>query len=632
MEEFDNYLIGLIKDNVINTDEYMQLKYCNLLNIKNNLSLISSKNNLSLKDNFKSIYKNFIKEKDNQIIFKNKIILNRLIKKSNLIYTKDQTDSINQMIQFFSDKEEKFFGLFGYAGTGKTTTIIDFLMNCIEMKYINSIIFTAPTNKALNVIKTKISDRIKHLLKEHNIEYEQKLSFDMNCDKIKKHNINIDFQTIHKFLRYKSEYNQEGEMIFTKDKDNIIEGYDVIVIDECSMIPLGIIYEIFKESEKINTKIIFTGDPAQLPPVNEKFSVIFMSQLNQLNISFLKKINQDITSETHEKFCNKIINMNRYVLKEIVRTKNNSIMKCSNTVRDWIYDLDEFIKVKEYTNVNFHLFSFNKSSKTKTQWYKEFEKQILTEKDTIIIAWTNEEVKYYNNYIRKSLFNKSIINEYEKGELLILNEFHSPRISNDTQKILNRIKFNTSEKIIVKNIENIKIKFEPLEYFKGNLKIFKNHKSIETKYDNFIKALNYKTIELELNCFRMTVNKIDELLNEYEIFVIKNESYEIFKIITINMIEEIKKFRNELYETYQLMSIDTNIIKPLYNEFHSKFINRFASVSYGYAITCHKAQGSNYKNVFVDFTDIAKNNNFEEMKRCMYTAVSRTIDNLFILI
>jgi len=632
MEEFDNYLIGLIKDNVINTDEYMQLKYCNLLNIKNNLSLISSKNNLSLKDNFKSIYKNFIKEKDNQIIFKNKIILNRLIKKSNLIYTKDQTDSINQMIQFFSDKEEKFFGLFGYAGTGKTTTIIDFLMNCIEMKYINSIIFTAPTNKALNVIKTKISDRIKHLLKEHNIEYEQKLSFDMNCDKIKKHNINIDFQTIHKFLRYKSEYNQEGEMIFTKDKDNIIEGYDVIVIDECSMIPLGIIYEIFKESEKINTKIIFTGDPAQLPPVNEKFSVIFMSQLNQLNISFLKKINQDITSETHEKFCNKIINMNRYVLKEIVRTKNNSIMKCSNTVRDWIYDLDEFIKVKEYTNVNFHLFSFNKSSKTKTQWYKEFEKQILTEKDTIIIAWTNEEVKYYNNYIRKSLFNKPIINEYEKGELLILNEFHSPRISNDTQKILNRIKFNTSEKIIVKNIENIKIKFEPLEYFKGNLKIFKNHKSIETKYDNFIKALNYKTIELELNCFRMTVNKIDELLNEYEIFVIKNESYEIFKIITINMIEEIKKFRNELYETYQLMSIDTNIIKPLYNEFHSKFINRFASVSYGYAITCHKAQGSNYKNVFVDFTDIAKNNNFEEMKRCMYTAVSRTIDNLFILI
>jgi ATP-dependent exoDNAse (exonuclease V) alpha subunit len=61
-------------------------------------------------------------------------------------------------------------------------------------------------------------------------------------------------------------------------------------------------------------------------------------------------------------------------------------------------------------------------------------------------------------------------------------------------------------------------------------------------------------------------------------------------------------------------------------------MNPFASVSYGYAITCHKAQGSNYKNVFVDFSDIVKNRNEEEMKRCTYTAVSRTIDNLYILI
>lgn len=632
MEEFDKYLIGLVKDNIINTGEYAELKNTTLLNIKQNLNLIETKNNTSLNEKFKSVYKDFIKEKDNKIIFKNKIILNRLIKKSNLTYTSDQTEGINQLIKFISDKDEKFFGLFGYAGTGKTTTIIDFLMNCIEMKYINSLIFTAPTNKALNVMKTKVSDRIKHLLKEYDIEYEQKLSFDMNCDKLKKHNIIIDFQTIHRFLRYKSEYNQEGEIVFTKDKDNLIEGYDIIVIDECSMIPLGMIYEIFKEAQKINTKVIFTGDPAQLPPVNEKISAIFMTQSNKMNINFLKRIIPDITFEMYENFSNKIIDMNRYVLKEIVRTKNNSIMKCSNTVRDWIYELDEFINVSNHTDINFNLYSFDKSAKTKTQWYKEFEKQILTEKDTIIIAWTNEEVKYYNNYVRKSLFNKQIINEYEKGELLILNEFHSPKISNNMEKILNRIKFNTSEKILVKDIENIKIKFEPLEQFKGNLKMFKNHKSIETKYNKFINLLNEKTAGIELNCFKMKVNKIDELLNEYEIFVIQNNSNEMYKIITVNMVEEIKKLRNELFESYQLMSIDTNIIKPLYNEFHSKFINRFASVSYGYAITCHKAQGSNYKNVFVDFSDISKNNNYEEMKRCMYTAVSRTIDNLFILI
>jgi hypothetical protein len=630
MEEFDKYLINLVKDNIINLDEYTELKNCNLLNIKENLNLIQNKNNIELKQKFKEIYKNFIKEKDNKLIYKNKIILNRLINKSNLEYTSNQKEGINEIIKFISNKEEKYFGLFGYAGTGKTTTIIDFLMNCIEMKYINSIIFTAPTNKALNVIKIKISNRIKYLLKENNLEYENNLSFDMNCDKLKKINIIIDFQTIHKFLHYKSEYNQEGEIIFTKDKNNIIEGYDIIIVDECSMIPLEMIYEIFKESEKIKTKIIFTGDPAQLPPVNEKLSTIFITEKNQLNIDLLKKISPDITEEKYLKFIDNIFNMNKYILKEIVRTKNNSIMKCSNTIRDWIYNIDDIINVDKYTNINFKLYSFDKSAKTKTRWYKDFEEQIQLENDTIIIAWTNEEVKYYNNYIRKSLFKKQIINEYENGELLILNEFYSPKISNEN--IVNKIKFNTSEKIVIKDIENIKIKFELIDELKKNLKIFKNHKSIETKYNKFINTINEKISKIELEGYKLKVNKIDDILNIYEIFIIANKSQEIYKNITINIIEEIKKFRNELFKSYELLSIDNNIIKPLYNEFHSKYINKFAQVSYGYSITCHKAQGSNYKNVFVDFSDIAKNNNFEEMKRCMYTAVSRTIDNLYILI
>ncbi len=627
--EYDKFLISLVKENIINTDEYTQLKNCNLLNIRQNLNLIEQKNNQSLTEKFKSIYKDFIKEKDSQMKFKNKIILNRLLKKSNLTYTSDQTEAINQLIKFISDDDEKFFGLFGYAGTGKTTTIVDFLMNCIEMKYINSIVFTAPTNKALNVIKTKVSDRIKYLLQQNGIEYEQKYSFDINCEKLKKHGIIIEFQTIHKFLQYKTDYNQDGDIIFIKNKGTLIEGFDIIVIDECSMIPLGIIYETINEAEKIKTKVIFTGDPAQLPPVNEKTSSIFMTLHNKLNFNALRKLYPEITDELYEKFCDKIINMNRYVLKEIVRTKNNSIMKCSNTVRDWIYEIDEFIKISEYSDLHFYLYSFDKSVKTKTQWYKDFEKLILTDKDTIIIAWTNEEVNFYNNFIRKSLFNKQIINDFEVGELLILNEFYVPKNSN---KIVNKIKFNTSEKIIIKKLEYISIKIETFDFLKKNLSVLKNHKSIEVKYNKFIEKLNTELSNIELSCCKMMVTKIDEPDNEYEIISIKNNSQLIYKNIILKIITDIKSFRTELMEKHQLNLIDTSLIKPLYNEFHSKFVNKFASVSYGYAITCHKAQGSNYKNVFVDFSDIVKNNNTEEMKRCTYTAVSRTIDNLYILI
>ena len=42
-------------------------------------------------------------------------------------------------------------------------------------------------------------------------------------------------------------------------------------------------------------------------------------------------------------------------------------------------------------------------------------------------------------------------------------------------------------------------------------------------------------------------------------------------------------------------------------------IQPFANVNYGYAITCHKGQGSNFYNVFVDIEDIVKNNKEEEI-------------------
>jgi flagellar biosynthesis GTPase FlhF len=155
MDDYETLLVQYLKEGKISMDNYVQLNNTNLLNVKDNLEIVNKFDN-SVKDGFNKRYSEMIKLKDNQIVFKNKIIFNRLIKKSNLTYTDDQKNSINNMIRFISNPNDKLFGLFGYAGTGKTTTIIDFLMNCLELKYISSLLFTAPTNKALNVIKDDV--------------------------------------------------------------------------------------------------------------------------------------------------------------------------------------------------------------------------------------------------------------------------------------------------------------------------------------------------------------------------------------------------------------------------------------------------------------------------------------------
>ena len=78
--------------------------------------------------------------------------------------------------------------------------------------------------------------------------------------------------------------------------------------------------------------------------------------------------------------------------------------------------------------------------------------------------------------------------------------------------------------------------------------------------------------------------------------------------------------------------IEKDLIKSLWHEFKKNILDQFANINYGYAITCHKAQGSNFYNVFVDSTDILGNNNMNDARKCLYTATSRTSNELHILL
>jgi len=62
-----------------------------------------------------------------------------------------------------------------------------------------------------------------------------------------------------------------------------------------------------------------------------------------------------------------------------------------------------------------------------------------------------------------------------------------------------------------------------------------------------------------------------------------------------------------------------------------EFIRRFADVSYAYAITAHKSQGSTYNTAFVLEDDIDVNTNIVERNRIKYTAYTRSSKKLYVL-
>ncbi|MDJ0570351.1 MAG: AAA family ATPase, partial [Pleurocapsa sp. MO_192.B19] len=145
--------------------------------------------------------------------------------------------------------EERFFRLSGYAGTGKSFLI------CHLMEWLRSgdfeFVAAAPTNKAAKNLK-QVAISI---------------------------GISIDVKTVAQLLGQQPEINKEtGLEEFTSTGEAKFDDYEVIIIDEFSMISKGNFAEIVEAvALTMNTKVVFVGDAAQLPPVKEQKPIVAVS-------------------------------------------------------------------------------------------------------------------------------------------------------------------------------------------------------------------------------------------------------------------------------------------------------------------------------------------------------------------
>ena len=116
--------------------------------------------------------------------------------------------------------------------------------------------------------------------------------------------------------------------------------------------------------------------------------------------------------------------------------------------------------------------------------------------------------------------------------------------------------------------------------------------------------LNSRYKALELKC-RTELNKVIRLL------VIHPESAELFN-------NDAEKLAHEAKAAPRLW-------KKFWD--HKEL---FHSVKYAYALTAHRAQGSTYENVWVDYQDILLNRNRKEAFQCLYVACTRPTTKLFL--
>lgn len=476
--------------------------------------------------------------------------------------TNDQVQAIEQL-ELFIENENNIFILQGYAGTGKTT-LIKALVGYLNSKQ-KKIHVMAPTGRAAKILreKTKLGSTI------HKSIYNFKELESIN--KTKKDEAEHSFHYIFPINQIES----SNQQILIVDESSMISNteskHELFTFGTNHLLNDLLTYSATKTTKN---KIIFIGDPAQLPPVTDNTS-------RALQIEYFENLGYKVQESQ---------------LKEVKRQSDNLILKNSTKIRDLIeqekrttlefdYDSTSFVKLSSFDVID--------------QFLELYPKPEIG--DGVIISYSNQQCYQYNQAIRRKLFPSQF--NITEGDLLLLNNnnYHTYGVELFNGDIL---------KVI--SVENSTIKQSAPVWCEENG--HKVRKEISLEYREIkIRALNHPE---DITCLI-----IDSHLHSINKDLSVNEMKSIYINFIIRFNEEQKKRKDANLTVYEIGSDefkDALKVDPFYNALRVKF---------GYAITCHKAQGGEWKNVFVDY--------FGQVSlktaplRWCYTATTRAIDKLY---
>lgn len=206
-----------------------------------------------------------------------------------------QRQAINKLVEWYnSDSLE--FTLSGYAGTGKTHVLSTFL-KMISKRALCCV--TAPTHKALHVIERQVGLKGKTLHSLHGLR--------MNVDLL-----NFDIE------------NPQFDPLGIKH----IQNYKLVAIDEGSMVNSGL-FELTREAASFfKTKILYVGDPLQLPPVNELVGKVFTDVKDRFNLTDI--VRQDKDNDLVELFAmlrDDIVNRTSNCITHLIMSRDKEVAK-----------------------------------------------------------------------------------------------------------------------------------------------------------------------------------------------------------------------------------------------------------------------------------------------------------------
>lgn len=416
-----------------------------------------------------------------------------------------QQQALTQLHQFVQGSE-RLFVLEGYAGTGKTTLLQVFAAQLQEQGDNRAIVFSAFTNKATKVLSQMVEDW----------------------------GLQIDCLTCCQLLGLKPQIDPEtGDQAFIPDRDrqSSFSAYALVVVDECSMVNQNLWELLLNEISGLftTTQILFVGDPAQLPPVNEVASQTFLSVAHKA------------------------------VLTEVVRY-GGAIGVLADSIRRNL----EARQLPRFQSAINHDQTEGTFVMPTAIWERQLIRAFASERSQVdpdyvrAVAYTNQRVHALNHTIRDAIFGRDVP-RFVVGERLIA---MSPV-------------FGRPDEIVIQTSSEC---------------------WVQTVQEDEIQRWRIWALEVETDAGRrLTLSVLHE--------------------------SEYPRFQRDLQQMAELKR---------WQDFWRLKQQAFANVTYSYALTIHKSQGSTFQNVFVDLPNVMGNRKVRERNQLLYVAVTRAAQRLFI--
>lgn len=458
-------------------------------------------------------------------------------------FNSKQQQIFDQLKAFVKDKTVNTYILNGYAGTGKTF-LIQFFAKYLKQKKIKFSLL-ATTGRAAAILRGKTDLPTSTV---HGALY--------SFSKVDGDDENIpDDAPADAF----------GQMRLIFEPNKKLEDNCIYIVDEASMLASeasnDTSFAVFGSGSLLpdllyaigRNKIIFVGDPCQLPPVGQSVSPA-------LDEAWLNNFGRIAVTGT---------------LEQIMRThEENDILQVAAAVRSQIgiKAASRWIKLPAKNRNNCTILPDGNTV------FLEYFARFLQygPQESIAIAHSNKACNHLNKYFRKRLFpdKNSVL---EKGEILMVtqNNHIVPLTNGDFVKVVSLEEISERAGLMFQNVRlehvdtgkqyEIKLALDPFANFAANLSV-DQQRNLMIDFSRRMRRKGHKP---------------------------KSDAYN----------EAMRK-------------------DPYLNSLRA---------TYGYVVTCHKAQGGEWKDVFL-FLDkgMYRYMQADEMRRWWYTAITRTKERLYL--